>query len=345
MIREVFIINTKLQIKKVKLSKKLVAPVVFLLLACVLTTVILMKRKNITILIDGVPTNYITYKATVSEALADKEITLGPKDKISPDLTTEIKDEDTIAIKRAVNIKVEVDGKILDILSAEEDIKSVFSVEGISLKEKDKVTPALDTKLREGLEVSVIRVENKNVTVSTPIEFKTVVKKDSSMANTKKKVVQEGKVGEKQTTFDVVYENGVEVSRTQISETIAQAPVDKIVVEGTYPSMPVSRGGEVLPYSKVFTARATAYWAVRGVGKTYTASGRLAVRDPEGYSTIAVDPDLIPYGTKLFVEGYGFAIAADTGTGIKGEKIDVYFDTLAEAKRWAVKYVKVYVLK
>jgi uncharacterized protein YabE (DUF348 family) len=316
-----------------------------LLLVGVLTTVILMKRKNITVLIDGVPTSFVTYKATVSEALADKEISLGPKDKINPALTAEIKDKDSIAIKRAVNIQVSVDGKTLDILSAEEDITTVFSVEGITLKDKDKVTPALETKLSEGLKISVIRVENKNVTVSTPVEFKTVVKKDSGMANTKKKTVQDGKTGEKQTIFDVVYENGVEVSRTLLSEAIVQAPVDKVVVEGTYPSMPVSRGGDILPYSKTFTARATAYWAVRGIGKTYTASGRLAVRKPEGYSTIAVDPKLIPYGTKLFVEGYGFAIAADTGTGIKGEKIDVYFDTLAEAKRWAVKYVKVYVLK
>lgn len=304
-----------------------------------------MKRKNITVTIDGTPTSIVTYKSTVKETLEDKEITLGPKDKISPDLHTEIKDKDTISIKRAVNVKVAVDGKNLDILTSDEDITTLLSVEGITLNSIDKISPAKETKLSEGLKIDIIRVENKNITESTPVDFKTVIKKNNSLSNTVKKIAQDGKVGEKQTIFNVIYENGKEVSRKLVSEAIVQKPMDKVIVQGTYPSMPVSRGGEVLPYSKTFTARATAYWAVRGVGRTYTASGRLAVRNPEGYSTIAVDPRLIPYGTKLFIEGYGFAIAADTGTGIKGEKIDVYFNTLAEAKRWAVKHVKVYILK
>ncbi len=109
--------------------------------------------------------------------------------------------------------------------------------------------------------------------------------------------------------------------------------------------MPVSRGGSIMSYSRVFEARATAYWAINGVGKTYTASGRKAVWNPDGYSTIAVDPKVIPYGTKLFVQGYGFAIAADTGTAIKGNKIDVYFNTYRQACDWGAKYVKVYILK
>lgn len=82
-----------------------------------------------------------------------------------------------------------------------------------------------------------------------------------------------------------------------------------------------------------------------GVGKTYTATGRKAVRDPSGYSTIAVDPKIIPYGTKMYIEGYGYALAADTGGAIVGNKIDVYFDTKNEALNWGVKHVNVYILK
>jgi len=117
-----------------------------------------------------------------------------------------------------------------------------------------------------------------------------------------------------------------------------------IVVKGTKPTMIASRGGNNLSYSRVFTARATAYWAEDGIGKTKTATGRMAVRNPDGYSTIAVDPKVIPYGTKLFVENYGFAIAADCGSAIKGDRIDVYFNTRKEAYTWGIKYVKVYVL-
>lgn len=325
--------------------KKFAAPVMVVVLICVLTTVILMKRKHITIVVNGNATSYITYKNTVNEALKDKEIALGAKDKISVSLDAKIKDKDTIAIKRAVNIKVAVDGKTLDILTPDDDISTVLTTQGITLNSEDRVEPAKYTKLSEGLNVSVVRVENKTLSVSTPLDFNTVVKTDSGMANTKKKVTQEGTAGEKETKYNVVYENGVEISRTLLSEAVVKNPVNKVVVQGTYPLMPVSRGGDPMPYSRVFTARATAYWAVRGVGKTYTASGRLAVRNPDGYSTIAVDPSIIPYGTKLFVEGYGFAIAADAGTGIKGDTIDVYFNTYGEACNWAVKYPKVYILK
>ena len=99
-----------------------------------------------------------------------------------------------------------------------------------------------------------------------------------------------------------------------------------------------------MAYSRIIKVKATAYSAVHGIGTTYTSSGRKAVRNHDDYSTIAVDPNVIPIGTKLFVEGYGFAVAADTGTAIKGNAIDVFFDTRRESSKWAVKYVNVYVL-
>src|SRR3712207_7625161 len=81
----------------------------------------------------------------------------------------------------------------------------------------------------------------------------------------------------------------------------------------------------LFPYTTLFRS-------VNGVGSTYTSSGRKAIRNPNGYSTIAVDPRVIPFGTKLYVEGYGYAIAADEGTSIIGKTIDVYFNTYKEAR-------------
>ncbi|GAB6169417.1 3D domain-containing protein [Clostridium carnis] len=74
-----------------------------------------------------------------------------------------------------------------------------------------------------------------------------------------------------------------------------------------------------------FTMSATAY-----SGGTLTAMGLKPIRDPNGISTIAVDPSVIPLGSKVFVEGYGYAIASDTGGAIKGNKIDLYLNTHEE---------------
>jgi uncharacterized protein YabE (DUF348 family) len=325
------------------LTRKYIIPAASIF-TMLLIIIVIMNAKTFTVAADGGQKKFITFKHTVAEALETKKITIGPKDKIEPALDSIISKGDTVTIKRAVSVEVTVDDKRLDILSAEEDVASMFDAEGISLGTEDRVEPGKDTKLSSDMEIVITRVETKTLAETVPVDFKEVIKKDSRMANTKHKVTQEGKAGEKQITYRAVYEDNKEVSREATGETITKEPVDRIVVQGTYPLMPVAKDGSIMAYSRVFEARATAYWAVRGVGRTYTASGRKAVRNPEGYSTIAVDRDVIPYGTKLFIEGYGFAIAADTGTSIIGNKIDVLFDTYKEACNWGAKYVNVYVL-
>jgi 3D (Asp-Asp-Asp) domain-containing protein len=100
-------------------------------------------------------------------------------------------------------------------------------------------------------------------------------------------------------------------------------------------------------YSKVYTMVATAYTAgPESTGKSpgmpgygITASG-MRVRP----GVVSVDPRVIPLGTQLYVEGYGYSIAADTGGAIKGNRIDVYMESLSDAYRWGRKTVQVYVL-
>ncbi|KPU43764.1 cell wall-binding protein YocH precursor [Oxobacter pfennigii] len=322
---------------------------VFILVAALITasiiTYICLNRKTITVYIGKEQFEITTYEDTVDKALKDNDIPYGLKDKIQPLPDAKVKDKDVINIKKAVNIKVLYGGKEIEVQTAEDSILNMLQAEKIEIDEDDKVLPSKDIQIAEGLIVTVIKVDIETLDEIVPIKYKETIEYNSRINNTERKVKREGKNGTKKVTTKITYEDGTEVSREVVSEEILEPAVDKIIVAGTYPYMPVSRGGEAMTYSKVFKAKATAYWAIRGVGKTYTASGRKAVRDPEGYSTIAVDPTLIPYGTKLFVEGYGFAIAADTGSAIKGEFVDVYFNTLQEARKWGLKYVNVYILK
>jgi uncharacterized protein YabE (DUF348 family) len=307
--------------------------------------VIYSNIKTITVVIDGNQTKVITFKSTLEKALAEKNIIVGTKDKIEPALDSKVINKSTVTIKRAVNVKVAVDNEEKDILSAEENIDTMLKAEGIVLGELDKLNLEKETKLTDGMKIDVVRVEIKELSETEAIAFNTVVKPNSSLSNTQRKVTQEGKEGQKKTTFSVTYENGQEVLRKILSEVVAKKPTEKIIVQGTYPTMPISRGGDAVPYSKVIKVKSTAYSPTGGRTTALTATGRKAVRNPEGYSTIAVDPTVIPYGTKLFVQGYGFAIAADCGSAIKGNFIDVFFDTKREALNWAVKYVNLYVLK
>lgn len=316
-----------------------------ILLTAGLMSVIYFNIKTITVVDNGKEIQIKTLKTTLGKALAEKNIVVGEKDTIDSTLDSKIVNKQTVTIKRAVNVKVLVDNKELDILSSDATIDSMLKTEQLAIGEQDKLSLPKDTPLSEGLKLEVTRVETKELIATEAVAFTTEVKNDSNLANTYRKVVQEGQDGEKKTTFSITYENGKEVLRKAINEVINKKPVSKVIVQGTLPVLPINRGGESVPYTKVFKARATAYSPLGGATSTYTASGRKAVRNPDGYSTIAVDPRIIPYGTKLFVQGYGFAIAADTGTAIKGNTIDVYFNTRREALNWAVKYVNVYILK
>jgi len=94
---------------------------------------------------------------------------------------------------------------------------------------------------------------------------------------------------------------------------------------------------------KELTVTATAYTANDGGISGITATGVNLNKNPNA-KVIAVDPNVIPLGSKVYVEGYGEAIAADTGGAIKGNKIDVHVPSKSQAKNWGVKSVKVKVL-
>ncbi|MEN8077943.1 3D domain-containing protein [Clostridioides difficile] len=92
-------------------------------------------------------------------------------------------------------------------------------------------------------------------------------------------------------------------------------------------------------YKATYTMEATAY-----TGDTTTATGVTPVRNPEGLSTIAVDPSIIPLGSKVYIPGYGEAIAADTGGAIKGHRIDLFLNSENECNNWGRQNVTLYVL-
>lgn len=92
-------------------------------------------------------------------------------------------------------------------------------------------------------------------------------------------------------------------------------------------------------YKATYTMEATAY-----TGHTTTATGITPVRNPNGLSTIAVDPSIIPLGSKVYIPGYGEAIAADTGGAIKGHKIDLFLNSENECINWGRKNVTLHLL-
>ncbi|WP_244910463.1 G5 and 3D domain-containing protein [Caldibacillus thermoamylovorans] len=283
-----------------------------------------------------------TTAKTVKEFFAKSEIAVKEQDQLSVPLKTKIKQGLKINLDTAFQVVVNDGGEERTVWSTSTTVADFLEQQGIKLNELDRVEPGLDQMIGENVPVNIVRVEKVTDVVEEPLEFATVTQKDSNLESGKQQVVQEGKIGKVQKTYEVILENGQEVSKTLISENVMEKATDKIVAVGTKEmTQLVSRGTET---GKEFYVSSTAYTASCNGCSGKTAIGIDLHANP-GAKIIAVDPSVIPLGTKVYVEGYGYAVAADTGTRIKGNKIDVFFASQSDAYRWGQRTVKIKILQ
>ncbi len=283
-----------------------------------------------------------TTTKTVKEFLAESEIAIKEQDQLSVPLEAKIKQGLIINLDTAFQVVVNDGGEERTVWSTSTTVADFLEQQGIKLNELDRVEPGLDQMIGENVPINIVRVEKVTDVVEEPLEFATVTQKDSNLESGKQQVVQEGKTGKVQKTYEVILENGQEVSKTLISENMMENATDKIVAVGTKEmTQLVSRGTET---GKEFYVSSTAYTASCNGCSGKTATGIDLHANP-GAKIIAVDPSVIPLGTKVYVEGYGYAVAADTGTRIKGNKIDVFFASQIDAYRWGQRTVKIKILQ
>lgn len=210
----------------------------------------------------------------------------------------------------------------------------------------DRVEPELAEKVEAKNTVNVIRIEKVTDVVEEPVDFAVITKKDDSLSKGKEKIVKEGKDGLISKKFEVIKENGKEVKRELLSEKVVNKKQDKVVTVGTKTTVAqASRGVTNVssPNGKEIYVSSTAYTASCKGCSGVTSTG-VNLKSNPGAKIIAVDPSVIPLGSKVYVEGYGYAVAADKGGAIKGNKIDVFFSSKNDAYRWGVKQVKIRVL-
>lgn len=216
-------------------------------------------------------------------------------------------------------------------------VKDVLRDEGISLSAKDRVIPHPDTEIFNKIFVKVIRVNTKILREKEYIDYNVVIKKDRSLPYYKKKVLKEGKKGIQDVKILVYYKNGKETLRKIISKKIIKKPQGKIIVKGSF-FMLASRKH----FRDFLIMKATAYAPFHCGG---SKDGRTRTGVMAGRGIVAVDPKVIPMGTRLYIEGYGYAVAGDTGGDIKDMRIDLGVNTKREADRFGCKRIKVYILK
>ncbi len=293
------------------------------------------------------------YGDTVAEAVENSGFTLGENDVLSVDADTVLREDAEVSITRYYHVTLAHDGEEQTLLVKEGDVASALEAANLTLGEEDYTDAPLDQALTEGLVVTVSRVTYEETQETEAVAYSTKEEKTDSLYEGETKVKTEGVEGERTIVYRNKMVNGKVVETEEISNEVTTEPVDKVVLVGTkkkpsgYASISsdgtlIDHNGNKVSYKKAFTGRCTAY-----TGGGWTATGR-----PAQYGNIAVNPDVIPYGSKLYIcspDGsivYGYAIAADTGGFASQGYImaDLYFDTYAECANFGVRNMTIYVL-
>lgn len=298
--------------------------------------------KQVQMVVDNEKKTIWTTADTVGDLLIEQNIALKEFDEVDPKPDKAIKSNMDIAIEKAFQLTLNNGGKKEKVWTTSTTVADFLAGQGITLQPLDRVEPTLDTSVKENAVVNVVRIEKVTDVVEEPISFAVVKKKDAKLPKGKEKIISAGQKGLMTKEYEVVLENGKEVSRKLINKNYVKDKKDQIVAVGTKVNkVQVSRGAET---GEEYYVTSTAYTANCNGCSGVTATGINLHQNPN-IKVIAVDPRVIPLGTKVYVEGYGYAVAADTGSAVKGYKIDVFFSSKSEAYQWGRRTIKIKILK
>ncbi len=308
-------------------------------------------------------TSYVT-GGTVEDAIVKAGVALTGAEEIEPPLETEVYEGMCIKVKGECSVLLSMGGETAEYTTRDTTVADFLNDLGIVLDEDDMVTPSMDSKVTDGTEIFVEIVEIKEETTTEIIDYNYITRETSALSSGTSKIEQYGIEGEKTVVSSNKYVDGVLVESEVISEEITRAPQDQIKLVGTGVSKPsyqapsssggasVSNSagtfkdasGKTVSYRKKLTGTSTAYYASEGA---ITATGV-----PVYLGGVAVNPNVIPYGSKLYIVSsdgrmvYGYATAVDTGGALMSGSVlvDVFYPTYNECIQWGRRNVTVYVL-
>ena len=295
------------------------------------------QAASLTIIDDGEQTTVVTNAETIGDALFDAGITLYLTDDVNPPLESALSGSMTVHIKRAIPVKLAVDGVVIEARTNAARVEDVLLELNAPLFGLDYVVPPADNAVSEDMTIEIVRVTEEVVARSETIAHERRFQADGELDLDARRVVQQGRDGTREIRSRVRYENGVEVSRL-LSETVeVAAPQKHIIAYGT----------KIVPRTVNTPDGPWQYWRRVCVIATHyqpTTDDNITSRGGKVYrGVIAAKPHIIPYYTKVFVPRYGFGEILDTGAGPTSTAfwIDVGYGP-GQTTNWSTRYTWVY---
>jgi len=283
------------------------------------------RALTVTVDDDGQIYTVQTTEPTVGQTLYAMGLTLYLADAIDPPPETPLTAGMTITVRRARPVTVEVDSVIVATRTRAATVGGALTEAGLALVGEDYSIPPPEAPLPADGRIQVVRVSEDVLVERTEIPYDTIYRPDAAMELDTQRIVQPGASGIAERRTRVRYENGVEVSRVDEPSRVVQPPADELIAYGTRIVIrTVQTPTGSLEYWRVIRMLATSYTpATSSKPPDAPNYGIASTGIPVEKGIVAVDPEVIPYFTRVYVPGYGQGLAADTGGAINGRRIDL----------------------
>ena len=302
------------------------------------------KANTITINNCGEEQTISLAKGTVEEALNRTGITLAENQSVTPSLNTVITGDMNIYVYNSKNIKLTTNGTEMTVKAPEGTVENALNILGYEITDDDILSVDKNAQIEDDMKITLKKVTYVDEKSTKKISYKTVEKDSDDIMTGESEVSQKGVDGEKEVTKRCKYIDGKYDSTKVIDEKVTKEPVDKIVLNGTKRGTTTDTSGAPVSYSYMVSGSGTAYTAAPGA---LTATGV-----PVYEGGVAVNPAIIPYGSKLYIEAadgshvYGYATAVDTGGALMDGSaiVDLFYFSYDDCVSFGRRDVNVYVL-
>ena len=280
--------------------------------------------------------------------------------------TADVDGVSEITVQREQEVTIDYCGEMITATSYGESLRELLNRLGIQTYGTYTVSEDLSTATYDGMKVTIGNVIKNQETYTEEIPYEVIRCDDPTLPTGTEQVRTAGAAGQMLCTAEVVYCNGQEQSRVVVERTVLEPAVNAVIAVGSndaesleeeatpvkaVDAIQIDDGtitlptGEVLTYTHTGTFKGTAY--THGIGGVdfITATGTTV-----HWGTVAVDPDVIPYGTRMFIvtnDGeyvYGLSTAEDCGGGVNGNHVDLYFPTVDSCFDFGVRECTIYFL-
>ncbi|VWX33877.1 3D domain-containing protein [Exiguobacterium oxidotolerans] len=337
--------------------------------------IVIQRAKEITMIVGyGQAQTVRTHARLVSDLLKERGIVQADTDDVYPSIHAVLTTGMTVRFREAFPVDVVIGGRASQVYTYQTTVRELLAKQGVTLQATDRVAPSLDTVVSEDTLVTVNTTRRATLTEEQLLPFDVEQVEDPTLPKGQQLVTTTGRPGIRTQKYELTLADGLSKEKKLLTDEVTSEPVKQIIKVGTKPiervetpapvfneeeaTTPLTVAPEVtadldFKNAKTLMVEATAYTndpASNGSqlydGRALTATG-YDVTDTityQGLPIVAVDPKVIPLGTKVYVEGVGLAVALDTGGAIKGNKIDVLVNDEQTAKTFGRKTVKLWVI-